>query len=381
MKANKVHLKLFNPWPVGFPLLRTQLDDFMEMVNTSTGGFLTFESASGGREDAVSEKQAYSWADYYDTEYDMRLMTTFPTILPSAEAFAAWRTSKSGKALSEELYATAGVWACTMQDTTRQSPYILSPGKTLPTTVEELHGFKMRVPGDGGTIWARLGVVKDGTSGGKLIAAVRDGIIDMAEWVGMINFDAMGFQNIQGITLVTPGIHEQHAAISFGMELSVYNSLPTNVKRALDVACDASRTRSISESVYENAFLYEKFKHIPSVKWSDEIINAYRMEARKMIDEKMKSSKTSSAYKNIVSDMLKFDYAWRNMKDLEVHGSEFKQLPPLPPHQPPSPPKPPPPPPTPPSHPSPPKNPPTPPTQPPPPTLSPMPSPPKTPTW
>lgn len=80
------------------------------------------------REKAVTEEQAYSMADYYEagTHRFMQYLTSFPTILPSAEAFAAWRTSKRGRYLVQNAMTLLGVWTCTMQDTTRQDAYILA---------------------------------------------------------------------------------------------------------------------------------------------------------------------------------------------------------------------------------------------------------------
>lgn len=340
-----VHLDVHNPWPPRFPVLRTQLDDFMDLVHNLTNGYLTLTSKFGFADviqTAVAEKQAYSFADYYAGIPELVYLTSFPTILPSAEAFAAWRTSKRGREIVRGIMESMGVWSCTMQDTTRQDAYILTPNTTLPTTLEELHGFRMRVPGGGGVIFSRLGATILSISGGALIGAINDKSVDMVEWLGMTNFDAMGFQNIDGITLVTPGLHEQHGALSFGMELGVYNALPGDVKLKLDAACDAQLSRSISESVYNNAQINEKHKDIPRTKWSDTIIRAYEMEARKYIDERLKSNHASVAEKELLRDMLRFDAMWRSLKNEQVYASEFTQFPPLPPHVPPSPPAPPP---------------------------------------
>ena len=343
---DSIRLTVYNPWPAGFQILRTQLDDFMDLVTELTNGYLTFEPKFGWTDSiskASSEGQAYSFADYYLAGQipAMQYLTSFPTILPSAEAFAAWRTSKRGRSFVNALMSEQGVWSCTMQDTTRQDAYIMAPGKTLPTTVKEMSGFTIRAPGVGGKLFARLGATVVSLSGDQLKGALTSGSVDMVEWVAMTNFDAMGFQDVQGITLVTPGLHEQHGAVSFGIGLDVYNAFPDNIKHALDAACDAQLSRSISESVYDNAHFNEKHKAIPRARWSDEIIRAYEMEARKYIDERLKNS-PSKIEKEMLTDMLRFDAAWRSLKNAQVHALEFDQFPPLPPHSPPSPPLPPP---------------------------------------
>ena len=61
-----IHLTVYTPWPPGFPILRTQLDDFMNLVTELTNGYLTFEAAFGYTDSvakARTEGQAYSYAD------------------------------------------------------------------------------------------------------------------------------------------------------------------------------------------------------------------------------------------------------------------------------------------------------------------------------
>jgi TRAP-type mannitol/chloroaromatic compound transport system substrate-binding protein len=60
-------------------------------------------------------------------------------------------------------------------------------------SVSDLRGLKMRIPGIGGEVMARLGAVPQQLPGGEIYQALEKGTIDAAEWVGPYDDEKLGF--------------------------------------------------------------------------------------------------------------------------------------------------------------------------------------------
>jgi TRAP-type mannitol/chloroaromatic compound transport system substrate-binding protein len=60
----------------------------------------------------------------------------------------------------------------------------------------DLKGLKMRIPGIGGEVMARLGAVPQNIPGGDIYPALEKGTIDAAEWVGPYDDEKLGFYKI-----------------------------------------------------------------------------------------------------------------------------------------------------------------------------------------
>lgn len=61
-------------------------------------------------------------------------------------------------------------------------------------TVKDLQGLKMRIPGLGGQVMSRLGVLVQVLPGGEIFQALQTGAIDAAEWVGPYDDEKLGLQ-------------------------------------------------------------------------------------------------------------------------------------------------------------------------------------------
>jgi TRAP-type mannitol/chloroaromatic compound transport system substrate-binding protein len=63
-------------------------------------------------------------------------------------------------------------------------------------SLADLRGLKMRIPGVGGQIMAKLGAVPQTLPGGDIYPALERGALDAAEWVGPYDDEKLGFHKI-----------------------------------------------------------------------------------------------------------------------------------------------------------------------------------------
>ena len=66
-------------------------------------------------------------------------------------------------------------------------------------SMADLKGLKMRIPGLGGQVMARLGAVPQTLPGGDIYPALEKGTIDAAEWVGPYDDEKLGFYKVAKI--------------------------------------------------------------------------------------------------------------------------------------------------------------------------------------
>ena len=100
----------------------------------------------------------------------------------------------------------------------------------------DLKGLKMRIPGFGGEILAKLGVVPQTIAGGEIYPALEKGTIDAAEWVGPYDDERLGFWKVAKF-YYAPGFWEASAGLSFYVNLKEWEKLPASYKAAFETAC------------------------------------------------------------------------------------------------------------------------------------------------
>jgi TRAP-type mannitol/chloroaromatic compound transport system substrate-binding protein len=98
------------------------------------------------------------------------------------------------------------------------------------TSVDDLQGLKMRIPGFAGEIMAELGAKPTNVAPGELYTALERGAIDALEWVGPSLDLRMGFQQIAKYYYT--GWHEPGADLQFLINKRSFAGLPSTYKRS-----------------------------------------------------------------------------------------------------------------------------------------------------
>jgi TRAP-type mannitol/chloroaromatic compound transport system substrate-binding protein len=102
-------------------------------------------------------------------------------------------------------------------------------------SANDLKGVKMRIPGIGGEVMARLGAVPQNIPGGDIYPALEKGTIDAAEWVGPYDDEKLGFYKIAP-HYYYPGWWESNSMYSFYVNTRAWDALPKEYQAAFEAA-------------------------------------------------------------------------------------------------------------------------------------------------
>lgn len=111
--------------------------------------------------------------------------------------------------------------------------------------VADLKGLKMRIPGLGGQVMAKLGVTVQTLAGGDIFPALQNGTIDAAEWVGPYDDEKLGFYKVAKFYYY-PGWWEPGPSLEVQVNLAKWNELPVGYQEAVKSAAAESNVQILS---------------------------------------------------------------------------------------------------------------------------------------
>ena len=230
-----------------------------QRIESATGGDIRIRAYSAGERvgpfevfDAVASGEAdlYHSADYYHQH--AHPAHNFFTAVPfglTADEMAGWIHFGGGQALWDELWAPGNIkpLMCTSTGTQMGGWF-----NREIRDVGDIDGLKIRMPGLGGEALAKLGAVPRNIPGGDIRAALEDGSLDAAEWVGPWNDLAAGLHEVAN-HYYYPGFHEPGGSLSLGINRDVWNSLSDMHRAIFEEAAAAEYMRSLAEFNVRNA--------------------------------------------------------------------------------------------------------------------------------
>ncbi len=102
-------------------------------------------------------------------------------------------------------------------------------------TLADLKGLKMRIPGLGGEVMAKLGVTVQSIPGSDLYMALERGAIDATEWVGPYDDEKLGFHQVAK-NYYFPGWWEPGPVVPYLVNRDAWAKLPSSYQAAWEVA-------------------------------------------------------------------------------------------------------------------------------------------------
>ena len=117
--------------------------------------------------------------------------------------------------------------------------------------VADLKGLKMRIPGIGGEVMARLGAVPQQLPGGEIYQALEKGTIDAAEWVGPYDDEKLGFFKVAP-HYYYPGWWESNSMYSFYVNAKAWDALPKDYQSAFAAAAAEANVDMMAEYDFKN---------------------------------------------------------------------------------------------------------------------------------
>lgn len=178
-------------------------------------------------------------------------------------------------------------------------------------SLADLKGLKMRIPGIGGQIMAKLGVVPQTLAGGDIYPALERGAIDATEWVGPYDDEKLGFYKVAK-NYYYPGWWEGGPQLSFYVNINKWNGLPKSYQQAFETAAaeanlnmlaayDAKNPQALVRLVQNGVKLHAFPKDVMTAAYKA-AFEMYNEEAAK-----------NPAFKKIYNEWLKFrkaEYQW-----------------------------------------------------------------------
>jgi len=157
--------------------------------------------------------------------------TTMPFGLTSRQQ-NAWLYYGGGMPLLREFFAKYNIVNFPGGNTgTQMGGWFRKEVKSLA----DLKGLKMRIPGFGGEIMAKLGAVPQTLAGGDIYPALEKGTIDATEWVGPYDDEKLGFYKVAK-HYYYPGFWEPGPNVSFYVSKKEWDKLPAEYKAAFEAA-------------------------------------------------------------------------------------------------------------------------------------------------
>ncbi|MBL1208415.1 TRAP transporter substrate-binding protein [Geminocystis sp. GBBB08] len=183
-------------------------------------------------------------------------------------------------------------------------------------TVNDLQGLKMRIPGLGGQVMAKLGVTVQNLPGGEIFQALQTGAIDAAEWVGPYDDEKLGLNKVAKYYYY-PGWWEPGPTLEVQINLDEWNKLPPSYQSALEVASFESNVTMLARYDARNNEALERLLQVGVQlrPYSQEILEAAEKASFALYDE---FSGKDADFKTVYEQWKTFRnriYAWNNLNE------------------------------------------------------------------
>ena len=322
-KSAKFKFKLASTWPPKMPILQDAVDLFAKLVNTSSDGELQVKVYAGGELipplevfDAVSQGHLemgvgspYYWAGKSPIA---QFFSAIPFGLNSSQ-FNAWLQFGGGQQLWEETYKPFNIVPISFGNT---GPQMGGWFKKKVSSVEDIKGLKIRMPGLGGKAIAKLGASVVLLSGSEIYTSLERGAIDATEWINPFHDKRLGF-NRAAKYFYYPGWHEPQANLELMVGKKAYNSLPPHLREVVKLACAsvASWTFLNSEAQSGSALAELKASGTEVLPFPDEVLLKLKKASSEVVQELAGSSPLGMKVYGSYSKFSKTIESWAKVSE------------------------------------------------------------------
>lgn len=250
--------KMVTTWPKNFPGLGTAANRLAELITEMSGGrlevkvyganelvppFEVFDTVARGTAE-LGHGSAYYWKGKSEPA---QFFSTVPFGL-TADELNGWLYYGGGMALWEELYAPFGLVPIAAGNSGVQMAGWFN---REINTLDDMKGLKMRIPGLGGEVLARIGGTPVNLPGSELFTSLQSGAIDATEWVGPYNDLAFGLYKAARYYYY-PGWHEPGTAMECLVNKAAFDGLPKDLQAIVRGAAHVVNESLLSEYVARN---------------------------------------------------------------------------------------------------------------------------------
>ena len=185
-------------------------------------------------------------------------------------------------------------------------------------SMADLKGLKMRIPGLGGKIMAKLGAVPQTLPGGDIYPALERGALDADEWVGPYDDEKLGFYKIAK-HYYYPGWWEGGPQLSFMVNMQKWNALPEVYRQAFEVAAAEANMMMLAQYDAKNppAMMRLVQQGVKIHAFPKDVMLAARRAAFEIFDEE---AARNPAFKTIYIE-------WKKFRDSEIQWFKVAEAP------------------------------------------------------
>ncbi len=321
----RIEIAMVSTWPRDFPGLGTGAQRFAQRLQDMSDGRIQVTYYAGGErvkpfdsfdEVASGNAQMYHGAEYYwkGKHPGYAYFTAVPFGLTYTE-MNAWIRFGGGQELWDELAGGFGLKSLMCGSTGVQMGGWF---RKEINTADDLKGLKMRMPGLGGDVLAKLGGSPVSLPGGQIYENLISGAIDATEWVGPWNDSFLKFYEAAKYYYF-PGMHEPGAMLAVGINKKFWEGLSKSDKLMVEAASSMENDVMMSEYNANNGKFLAKLQAEQGVKlreFSDEIYDSFGEAADEVFADVVKHSELA---KKIHESFLKARSeigAWGNVADV-----------------------------------------------------------------
>lgn len=287
------HWKMVTAWPANFPGLGTGAAELAALITRASGGRITVKVYGGGELvppfevfDAVSRGTAemgHSASYYWKGKSEAAPFFCSVPFGLNAQEQNGWLAYGGGLELWRELYAQHNLVPFAAGNTgVQMAGWFNRELKSLA----DLAGLKMRIPGLGGEVMARLGVTTVNLPGAELFTALQSGAIDATEWVGPYNDLAFGLHRVAKYCYY-PGWQEPGPTLECMVHKPAFDALPDDLKAVVEACCRSVNESMLAEYTARNQRALETLKNEHKVEFRplpDDILAALKRASQEVLE-------------------------------------------------------------------------------------------------
>jgi TRAP-type mannitol/chloroaromatic compound transport system substrate-binding protein len=258
-------------WPPGLPGAGVGAENLARRIAAMSGGRLQIKVFAGGELvpalevfDAVRNgtvQMGHDAAYYHRGKIPVgQYFTSMPFGLNGTE-LNAWLYHGGALDLWHEYYDQFGLIAFPAGQTGVQMAGWFN---REINTVADLQGLKMRIPGLGGEVMQKAGIIQVTMPGSEIFTSLQTGAIDAAEWIGPYNDLSLGLHKAARYYYY-PGWHEPGPCLQCSINKEAWNELPEDLQEIVRVACMATNLDVQAEYTYGNAMALAQLQDDPDV--------------------------------------------------------------------------------------------------------------------
>ena len=316
-RNKKTIIKLATSWPAHFPIMGTGVEEFAKRVKDVSGGSLeiklypknvlvpalaVFDACSSGQIDAF-HSGPYYWKGKNSA---FSLYSGIPFGF-TAEEINSWMLYGGGMELWREQYAKYNLHPFMGGNTNIQmGGWFRKPIRSI----EDMQGLKMRIPGLGGEVFAKMGVNPILLPAGEIYTSLERGVIDATEWVGPALDIKMGFYKVA--PYYYSGWHEPGSILELTFNKHSWSKLGFEHQSIIEVCASEMNSNMTSNFHAQNIHALQKLQKldVTLLQYPKDVIEAGKIALKEVIGELSSENRDFESVYASIESHLKLSKEW-----------------------------------------------------------------------